>query len=206
MNLSEAKLYVIVSSGLSAVPLEEAVDQVLEGGADMIQLREKGLNDRSFLDLALKIRTLCQRRNRIFIVNDNVGVALACKAEGIHLGQDDLPLKAARELVGPGGIIGVSTHKLSQALDGESGGADYLGFGPIFFTRSKNVPSPLGTKPLGILSERIRIPIFPIGGITPQNLGEVVKAGISRAAVCSAVLSAKDILKATKTLKEILCG
>ncbi len=133
----------------------------------------------------------------MFIVNDRCDVAKAVGADGVHLGQEDLPLVDARAILGSGKLIGVSTHSLAQALEAEKAGADYIGFGPIFQTTTKENPDPVvGVGGLREVRARVRIPIVAIGGITAQNVADVMNAGADGAAAISAILAAPDPSKA----------
>ncbi len=143
--------------------------------------------------MAAVLCPLVQKGGGIFIVNDRVDVAKAIGADGVHLGQEDLPLADARAILGPGKLIGISTHTLAQAVEAESGGVDYIGFGPIFPTATKENPGPVvGVDGLREVRARVRIPVVAIGGITAKNAGDVRAAGADGVAVVSAVLAAAD--------------
>jgi len=161
----------------------------ISSGIKTIQLREKLLSKKDIYKEALAIRALTLRRNVTFIVNDYIDIALAVDADGVHLGQDDMPVKEARKIIGRGKIIGVSTHSLRQALDAEASGADYIGFGPIFKTRTKDAGEPKGIISLKKLGEQVNIPIAAIGGITYNNAREVLNNGADAIAVASGILS-----------------
>jgi thiamine-phosphate pyrophosphorylase len=157
------------------------------------QLRMKTPETGAFYEMAAVLCPLVQGDGGTFIVNDRCDVALAVGADGIHLGQEDLPLADARAFLGREKLIGVSTHNLTQALEAEAGGADYLGFGPIFPTTTKENPEPVvGVVGLREVRARVRIPIVAIGGITARNAAEVMAAGADAVAVVSAVLAAAD--------------
>jgi thiamine-phosphate pyrophosphorylase len=175
--------------------------ELLSGGARMLQLRAKTLSPRDFLDLARETRKLTGSRGRL-IVNDRVDIAMACGADGVHLGQDDLPLYAARKLMGDK-IIGISTHDVAQAKEAEHGGADYIGFGPMFGTTTKNTGyAARGLDMLRHVRAAVTIPIVAIGGITENNVAQVWQAGADSAAIISDVLGAKDIAgKVTRILR-----
>jgi thiamine-phosphate pyrophosphorylase len=168
------------------------VRDLLNGGARLLQLRAKELSSREFLELARQTRALMQPFGCRLIINDRLDIALACGADGVHLGQQDLPLSAARKLL-PHGIIGVSTHHLEQAREAESGGADYIGFGPVFGTTTKDTGySPRGLEMLREIRTAIRLPIVAIGGITEGNVSDVWQAGADSAAIISDILRADD--------------
>jgi len=181
--------------------------RVLEAGIDILQWRQKAGSDASFLEKAARVRELCREFETPFVVNDRPDIALLVDADGLHLGQNDLPLDAARKLVGPGMPIGRSTHSLVQARRAVEEGADYLGFGPIFTTPSKANPDPV----VGIdgLIEILKVvgdrPVVAIGGLDVDNLPEVVKPSrVPAVAVIRAVLAAPDPARAVRELKACL--
>jgi thiamine-phosphate pyrophosphorylase len=172
--------------------------RAVEGGASMIQLRDKVAGPRQLLPEARQIAQLCRARGVWFIVNDRLDLALAADADGVHLGQDDLPPRDARRLLGSGKILGVSTHSLEQAVKAAEQGADYLGIGPIFPTATKATGyRPVGCDTIRQLRARIDLPIVAIGGITLSNVGEVIRAGAAGVAAISAIVGADDITAAT---------
>jgi thiamine-phosphate pyrophosphorylase len=176
--------------------------ELLSGGARTLQLRAKTLSPRDFLDLARETRTLTQPHGCRLIINDRVDIALACGADGVHLGQEDMPLHAARKLMGDK-IIGISTHDVAQAKEAEHGGADYIGFGPMFGTTTKNTGyAARGLDMLRHVRAAVRIPIVAIGGITENNVAQVWQAGADSAAIISDLLGADDIAgKITRILR-----
>ena len=148
---------------------------------------------RKLYEMAAVLCPLVQKGGGTFIVNDRVDVAKAIGADGVHLGQEDLPLADARAILGPGRLIGISTHNLTQAAEAEAGGADYIGFGPVFPTETKENPDPVvGVEGLREVRALVRIPVVAIGGITAKNAGGVRAAGADGVAVVSAVLAASD--------------
>lgn len=176
----------------------EIAARAVAGGASMIQLRDKVAGPRRLLSDARQIARLCRERGVCFIVNDRLDLALAADADGVHLGQDDLPPKAARAILGRDKFLGVSTHSLEQALDAADQGADYLGIGPIFATGTKATGyEPRSCDIIRQLRTRIDLPIVAIGGITLSNVREVIQAGATGAAVISAIVGANDITAAT---------
>jgi thiamine-phosphate pyrophosphorylase len=166
---------------------------LLEAGARILQLRLKDASSRDLLAVARAIAPGCRARNAIFLVNDRVDVAMLADADGVHLGQEDLPLEAARQLLGPSRIIGISTHKVEQARAAEAGGADYIGFGGIYSGGLKNIRHGQGPERLRTIRETVRIPIVAIGGITEATLPEVLAAGADAAAIITEVVRAPDI-------------
>ncbi|MFH1025802.1 MAG: thiamine phosphate synthase, partial [Nitrospirota bacterium] len=167
---------------------EGMVRLLLESGVKWVQYRDK---EGSRLDIyrnALNLRSITRDHNAVFIVNDHTDIALAVDADGVHLGRDDLPAQKAREILGKDRLIGVSTHTIEQAVDAEASGADYIGFGPIFRTETKDAGSPKGVAMLDQLRSRIHIPIVAIGGINLENVRSVLAAGVDAVAVASAIL------------------
>ncbi len=168
----------------------------------MIQLRDKEANLRYLHNEAEVVRRLCQRQGALFIVNDRLDLALAAEADGVHLGQEDLPARLARPLLRPGMLLGISTHSIEEARAAEAAGADYIGFGPVFTTRTKT-----GTRPVvgldGIRKAKatVQIPVLAIGGITLEQVSEVIEAGAEGVAVISAIVGSKDI---TATCRQFL--
>lgn len=168
--------------------LLDAVDQAIEGGARLIQYREKRATRREMYQTAKELREMTSARGATLIINDEIDLALAVGAEGVHLGQDDLPIRIARKLLGKRDIIGISTHHLNQALQAESDGADYIGFGPVFKTSTKESENPaLGIKAVGEVTKAVRIPVYAIGGIGFSDLPELITAGATGVAVISAL-------------------
>lgn len=167
--------------------------QLLDGGAKILQLRVKALAPIDFWTLALEVRAQTRAAGCKLIVNDRIDIALACDADGVHLGQEDLPLDAGKKLMGEK-IVGISTHDVEQAREAEQNGADYIGFGPMFGTATKDTG--LSARGLAMLQEiraAVNIPIVAIGGITELNVQQVWQAGADSAAIISDVLGAEDI-------------
>ena len=179
---------------------ETVLRELLEGGIRLIQLRAKAMTPVDFLRLACTTRTLTRSYDCRLIVNDRVDIALACEADGVHLGQEDLPLHAARKLMGER-IIGISTHSTEQAKEAGDGGADYIGFGPMFGTTTKATGySARGPAMLRQVREAVKVPIVAIGGITEGNVNEVWQAGADSAAIISDLLGADDIAEKVKRI------
>jgi len=180
--------------------------RILDAGVDIIQWRQKEGDDASFLEKAGRLRELCREYDTPFVVNDRPDIARLVEADGLHLGQNDLPLAAARQLVGPEMPIGRSTHSLAQALRAVEEGADYLGFGPIFTTPSKARPDPtVGVDGLVEMLAQVDLPVVAIGGLTPDNLPTVVRSGrVPAVAVIRAVLAAPDPARAVRELRSRL--
>jgi thiamine-phosphate pyrophosphorylase len=167
--------------------------ELLEGGAGVVQLRAKIMEPRDFFGLAREACALARGHGCKFIVNDRLDIALACGADGVHLGQDDLPLGPARKLMA-NKIIGISTHSVEQAVEAAHGGADYIGFGPMFGTATKDTGyRARGIDMLRAVRAAVRIPIVAIGGIKEENIAQVWQAGADSAAIISDILGADDI-------------
>jgi len=178
----------------------------IKGGADVVQLREKNMPKREKLELGFAIRNLTTQEGILFIVNDDIDLALILEANGVHLGQDDIPIKYARPLL-KDKIIGISTHSLDQAREAIDSGADYIGIGPAFKTGSKIKADPVVEIDLILTVKALSpIPVIAIGGIGEKNIDLLVRRGIKRVAIISDILSSKDIEAKTKTLKEKLKG
>ena len=180
--------------------LYEQVKEALENGVTCVQLREKELNESDFLKEAKQISTLCKEHKVPFIVNDNVNIAIACKADGIHIGQEDMELTNVRKLVGEDMIIGVSAHTVEEAIKAQEGGADYIGIGAVFATSTKTDVDVLSFDTLKSICEAVDIPTVAIGGIKKDNICKLKGSGIDGVAVVSAIFAAKDIATATKEL------
>jgi thiamine-phosphate pyrophosphorylase len=181
------------------------IQEAIEAGATMIQLRCKKCESREFLDLAFRISGFLKSREIPLIINDRADIALACEADGLHLGQRDIPLFHARKILGPNRLIGISVNTIAEAQQAEKEGADYIGVGPVYFTSSKDeIPAILGLEGLQAVREKVKIPILAIGGINSQNARAVISSGADGIAVISAIMGEKDISKATKNLLSVL--
>jgi len=170
----------------SDLPLYDMINLVLRAGVKCIQYREKDLPRREIYGNAVKCRELTRLFDATLIINDHADIALAVDADGVHLGQDDLPLKEARKIMGSR-IIGISTHNVDQAKEAELGGADYIGFGPVFHTTTKDAGTPKGIDNVRIVKENVSIPVVAIGGISLDNIISVVEAGADSVALATAI-------------------
>ena len=180
----------------------EILKAVIQGGSKIIQLREKNYSKRDLYNLALKFREITTGAGVLLIINDHLDIALAAAADGVHLGQEDLPVQVARVLA-PELLIGASTHCLEQALQAEKDGADYINIGPIFSTKTKQgVESVLGPEAIAKISPRIKVPFTVMGGISEDNIDEVLAKGARRVAMVSAITKAADIAAKVKSLRE----
>jgi thiamine-phosphate pyrophosphorylase len=176
---------------------------VLEGGADVIQFRQKHGLIRHKLVEARHTANVCRRHGKPLLVNDHLDIALAVDADGIHLGQDDLPLEEARKIMGKHKIIGISTHTLEEAKEAERSGADYIGVGPVYATNTKeDVVDPVGLDYVRQAAEHIGIPFVAIGGIKHHNVDDVLGAGADRVCVVSGVVGASDVREAARKFRE----
>jgi len=177
------------------------LEQALEAGVRAVQLREKDLSGRELLILAEKAKKLCQRYRTGLFINDRIDVALEVDAEGVQLGTSSMPIEAARRLLGEEKLIGVSTHSIGEAESAQQAGADFILFGPIYFTASKAVyGAPQGLDPLRKVVEKISLPVYAIGGIREENVAEVKETGIRGVALISAVLGAAEPGKAARKI------
>jgi thiamine-phosphate pyrophosphorylase len=188
-----------------ALSLEEAVAQAIEGGASLVQLREKDLPAADLLALAEKLRVITHGR-ALFLVNDRLDVALACSAEGVHLPERGLPVAVARRLAGEGFIIGRSVHSVAEAVRAQEEGADYVQVGTIFASRSHPDQSVAGLGLLEAVAAAVSIPILAVGGITSANVGEATGAGASGAAVISAILATPSPREAARDLAQAIAA
>lgn len=182
--------------------LENQVEKALQGGATFLQLREKSLDDDIFLAEAKEIQKLCKKHQVPFVINDNVDIALAIDADGVHVGQSDMEALDVRKRLGPDKIIGVSAQNVQQALLAQKHGADYLGVGAVFPTGSKDDAEDVSFETLKAICQAVDIPVIAIGGITKENVSELKGSGICGIAVISAIFAQKDIKAATKELKK----
>ena len=180
--------------------LYEQVNEALKSGVTCVQLREKSLDEGGFIEEAKKISQLCKQYNIPFIVNDNVNVAIASNADGIHIGQDDMGLKDVRKIVGENMIIGISAHTVEEAKFAQENGADYIGIGAVFETSTKNDVDVIPYEKVKSICDAVDIPKVAIGGINAENILKLKGSGIDGVAVVSAIFGAKDIGKATKEL------
>jgi thiamine-phosphate pyrophosphorylase len=178
--------------------------QALAAGVTFFQYRNKGGSRRQIYETSQLLARTAARAGAVFIVNDHADIAAAVDADGVHLGQDDLPVLYARKLLGNKKLIGVSTHSIDQALAAEAAGADYVGFGPLFKTATKDAGTAQGIENLVVIKKTVSIPVIAIGGINQENIGEVMRTGAEGAAVISAVLSAFSLRRAAEEMLRII--
>ncbi len=180
----------------------KVLESIIQGGAKIIQLREKNYSAKQFYHLSVKFREITTQSNVLFMINDHLDIALAVGADGVHLGQDDLPLEAARRLA-PDLIIGASTDSLETALHAQKAGADYINIGPIFPTRTKkDISHFLGPEMIAHIRPQIQVPFTVMGGINLSNMDQVLSYGASRIAMVTGITQAPDIPERVKTIRE----
>ncbi len=201
-------LYTIADTlGRAELSFVTLAERLCAGGAKLMQLRVKDLATRDVLAIAREVRTICSRHGCLFIMNDRVDIALAVDADGVHVGQEDLPLTAARHVLGSNKIVGVSTHDPEQAIEAERGGADYIGFGPLFGTMTKATGyTARGLDQLREIRALVRLPIVAIGGITAERAPSALAAGANAVAMISDLVLAADVTAKVKaTLASLSC-
>jgi len=183
----------------------EVVTAALAGGATVVQLRDKERTGAALVGVGRHLRALTRAQGGLLIVNDRVDVALAIDADGAHVGQDDLPARAARRVLGPDRLLGVSARTVEEAVRAAGEGADYIGFGPVFPTATKgDAGPPRGLEDLRRACRAVAVPVVAIGGITSDNVGGVLAAGAAGVAVIAAVVTAADMTAATRTLRQAI--
>ncbi|GAF24025.1 MULTISPECIES: thiamine phosphate synthase [Shouchella] len=204
--MKDFQLYVITGEAFhKGKELVTVMEDAIKGGADFIQLRDKTSSRKEVFEKAKQLKELCRSYEIPFIVNDYIDIAMAVDADGVHVGQDDMPLAHVRKLVGDDKIIGVSTHKLEEALEAERGGADYIGVGPIFKTNSKeDVVDPVTTSYIKEIKANLSIPFVAIGGIKTHNVREVIEAGADAVCVITEVVAADDVQAAAERLTKAI--
>jgi len=200
-QLRDMRLYVLVTSDFCHGSPVAAARSAIEGGADVIQMREKALSDRELLELAREYRRLCTETGALFIVNDRPDLARLCEADGVHLGQDDLPAAEARKILLPHQLVGISTHHVEQARTAVADRADYIGVGPVYPTETKGYKEGVGTQYVSQVAQSVHIPFVALGGITVGRAGDVARAGAPAVAVCSAVIAAEDVAEAARAMR-----
>jgi thiamine-phosphate pyrophosphorylase len=201
----DATLYVVLDrTAARGRDLEDLLAAVIDGGCRMVQLREKEWPSGRLLPLAKRLRERCARAGVTFVVNDRVDLAVAVNADGVHVGQDDLPAPDARRLLRDGMLLGVSTHSVAQARAAHGDGADYVAVGSMFPTTSKPDFELVGPVLVRTLRPELRVPLIGIGGITHDNVADVIRAGADGVAVISAICSASDPTAATRRFLELI--
>jgi thiamine-phosphate pyrophosphorylase len=201
-DFSDVHLYVVTMTPRPGRTYPDTVAAACAGGADVIQLREKTLSTRPLIALCKELQEICDRTGTLFILNDRVDVALAADVDGVHVGQEDLPVRFVRQMLGHRKIVGCSAHSAAQALAAHGDGADYVSCGPLFATPTKPDVRPVGLELIGQYKSLVRVPFVAIGGIDESNVEEVIRAGADRVAVVRAVSGAEDPESAARRLKE----
>jgi len=181
-----------------------AVEEAIQGGATIVQLREKEISSREYLEIAMRIKEVTDRYTVPLVINDRIDIAFACGAAGVHLGSDDLPVPAARAILGTEKIIGASAATLEEALALEGQGADYLGSGAVFPTGTKTDADKVTLAELAGIKAAVKIPVIAIGGIDAENVAAVMKTGVDGVAIVSAIMAQKDIGGAARNIFRIL--
>lgn len=199
--LAKVRLYVLITAELCSGEWLATAEAALAGGADCLQLREKHLVDAELLRRARMLADLCHHYNALCIVNDRPDIALLAGADGVHIGQDDLPVDAVRRILGPEAIIGKSTHTLDQALEAAKEAPDYIAVGPIFPSATKLQDHIAGLDTLRRVVAQVKSPVIAVGGITPDNATEVLAAGAQAVAVCQSVIGKPDAKAAVEAFK-----
>ena len=188
---------------MSTETLEEAVEQAIKGGCTLIQLREKNCSSLDFYNTAVNVKKITDKYNVPLLINDRLDIALAVDADGVHVGQSDLPCSVVRKIIGENKIIGVSAGNLKDALKAQEDGADYIGVGAMYATGTKKDADPTSMEELKKIRENVSIPIVVIGGINKDRVKDFDGMGIDGLAIVSAIIAQKDICKATSEIKEM---
>ena len=204
-DLSRCRLYGIIDLGyVESSAIADIAKALIDGGVDLLQLRAKDRSISQIAELARDVHRITSAHAVPLIINDHPQIARDVRAEGVHVGQDDLAVAEARAIVGPDCLVGKSTHSLDQAIRAFYEGADYIGFGPLFATPTKPDYLPVGLDQIAAVHDAVRIPIFCIGGIKLDNLAEVIEAGARRVVIVSGFLQAENIPAAARTAKDLL--
>ncbi|MBD5383524.1 MAG: thiamine phosphate synthase [Ruminococcaceae bacterium] len=191
---------------MSSKTVEESVELAIEGGASVVQLREKDCTSREFYELALRVKKITAPRNVPLIINDRIDICLAADADGVHLGQKDLPCGEARKILGSDKIIGVSAALPEEARQAQADGADYLGVGAVFATGTKSDTRPVTPEIIREIRAAVTIPFVVIGGVNAENIGKLYGLGINGAAVVSAVVAQSDVTTAASAMRKAAEG
>jgi thiamine-phosphate pyrophosphorylase len=203
-RLAASRLYLVCGASPDASRLPDLLRAAIAGGVDIVQLREKHLSDEELVPVARATQTLCAQLGALLIVNDRPWVALEAGADGVHVGQQDMPAAAVRELVGPDVLIGLSTHSPAQIDAADASLVDYIGVGPIHETPTKPGRPAVGLQLVGYAAAHAPVPFFAIGGLHTGNLAEALDAGARRVCVLRALAGAEDPERAARALREVL--
>ena len=202
LRSKDLRLYAVTDRTWAAdsAALLRQIEDAIDGGATMVQLREKHLDEASFLAEAEAFVSLCRRKGAISIINDNVEIAVKTGADGVHVGQSDLEAGRVRALLGPDKLIGVSAHNVEEALAAQAAGADYLGTGAAFVTGTKTDAKPISKDAIRAICAAVDIPVVAIGGITRENILELEGCGLDGVAVVSALFAQENVKAAAEEL------
>ena len=203
-RLADVRLYVLLTGSLCTRALDWTIQEAAAGGVRMFQLREKDLSDRLLLERAREVRRWTRQEGALFIMNDRPDIGLLAEADGVHVGQEELPVKEVRRILGPDGLVGVSTHSIAQARQAILDGASYIGVGPVFASKTKKFQEHAGLGFVREMSAETTLPVFAIGGIALENIDQVVQAGALRVAVSNAVCGADSPRTAAAALRKKL--
>ena len=203
--MKELKFYLVTDSDiLRGRDFYNSIEEALKGGVTMLQLREKNASGKEFLEKAIKLRELTKKYNVKFIINDRVDIAMLCDADGVHVGQSDIPANKVRELMGEDKIVGVSARTVEEAIRAKENGADYLGVGAMFNTRTKLDAKSVSIEKLKEIKERVELPLVAIGGLSLSNIDKLKECNVDGYAVVSAILGAENIkLECEKWIEKI---
>ena len=203
MKTLDLSLYLVTDKSDDVEKFLKTIEEAIKGGVSVVQIREKTAETLDFYNLALKVKEITEKHDVPLIINDRVDVALAVDAEGVHVGQSDMPCDVTRALVGPDKIVGVSAATIEEARKAESDGADYIGAGAVFPTATKDDAPKITKKDLKEIVESINIPVVAIGGITLNNAHELNDTGIAGLSVVSAIMSSENPKKSSEELLKI---
>lgn len=205
VNADAMTLYAVTDrTWVKDTTLMDQVKEALEGGITFLQLREKHLSKEEFIKEAREMKELSKEYKVPFVINDNIEVALAVDADGVHIGQDDMSVEEARKLLGEDKIIGVSAHNVEEAIKAQKGGADYLGVGAVCATSTKKDANVVSKEEIKKICHTVEIPVVAIGGIKKENIKTLEETDVDGVAVVSAIFAAKDIKKDTKQLRSLV--
>jgi thiamine-phosphate pyrophosphorylase len=199
-------LYPILDTSIVPIPkIKETASEIIKGGCQLLQFRAEGLSTKEFLNISLSLRDITDKEGIAFIINNRVDIAMIANADGVHIGQRDLPCKEVRKLLGREKIVGVSTHNKEEAHKAEADGADYIAFGPIYLTATKkDADKPKGLERLKDIKAFVTIPVVAIGGINEKHIREVMETGVDSVAMISDILTADDISGKVERLESII--
>lgn len=203
MNKIDLSLYLVTDNSDDTDKFLKTIEEAIKGGVTVVQIREKTADTLDFYNLAIKVKEITKKYDVPLIINDRVDVALAIDADGVHVGQSDMPCDVTRKLIGPNKILGVSAHNIEEARKAESDGADYIGSGAVFPTSTKADANSVSKQELKNIVESINIPVVAIGGISEDNAHELTDTGIAGLSVVSAIMSSENPKKSSQNLLKI---